>query len=77
MNTHIVLAMSKKGTTFAAYYVTMMKNLADEMAGVEKPLEDEEFNSYILTGLCPKYYQLVTSIVTHVEPILFTELSKS
>lgn len=74
VNTRIALATTKKGTMSAANYIAKMRNLADEMAVAGKPLGDEEFISYVLTGLGPDYNSLVTSIVTRVEPISFNEL---
>ena len=55
-------------------YIAKMRAVADEMATTRKPLGDEEFNSYVLTGLGSDYNSLVTSIVTRVEPISFNEL---
>ena len=52
-------------------YIAKMRAVADEMATTRKPLGDEEFNSYVLTGLGSDYNSLVTSIVTRVEPISF------
>lgn len=74
VNTRIALVTSKKGSTSATDYIAKMKTLADEMAIAGKPLGDEEFNSYIPSGLGPEYNPLVTSIVTSVEPVTFTEL---
>jgi hypothetical protein len=52
-----------------------MKSYADEMKDVERPLGDDEFTSYILTGLDQEEYNpLVSAVLTRIEPISYTEL---
>ncbi|CAN6294032.1 unnamed protein product [Urochloa humidicola] len=74
VNTRIALATTKKGNMTATDYIAKMKSFADEMAIAGKPLGDEEFTSFVLTGLGPHYNPLVTSVVTRIEPISFNEL---
>jgi hypothetical protein len=58
-----------------ADYYNKMKSHADDMASSGHPLGDEEFVTYILTGLDEElYHSLVSSIVTRVEPISPLEL---
>jgi hypothetical protein len=58
-----------------AEYFTKMKTHADEMVAYGQPLGDEEFVTYVLTGLDDEFYiPLVSSIVTHIEPISPSEL---
>jgi hypothetical protein len=56
-----------------------MKALADEMASAGRKLEDDEFVSYILTGLDLYYDGVAFVVAARVEPIsieeLFTQLT--
>jgi hypothetical protein len=71
----ITLATSRKGTMTMADYYSKMKSYADDMAACGQPLSDEEFTTYVLTGLDEDFYNpLVSSIVTRVEPISLPEL---
>jgi hypothetical protein len=45
------LATTRKGDQTTVVYYNKMKIFADEMAVVGKPLEDEDFISYVLVGL--------------------------
>lgn len=54
--------------------MTKMKMLADEMAAAGKPLGEDEFMSYVLTGLDEDYNPLVTAVLARVEPIGYSEL---
>lgn len=53
---------------------THMASLADDMVAAGRKLEDEEFISYILTGLDLDYDFVVSSVAGRVEPISITEL---
>jgi hypothetical protein len=68
------LAPPKKGSLTVIEYISKMKILADDMASTGKKLNDEDFISYILTGLDTKYNFVVSSIARRVEPITFAEL---
>jgi hypothetical protein len=68
------LATTQKGSSTVEEYVSKMKSFADDMASTRKKLDDEELNSYILTGLDYEYNSLVSSIAARVEPITFGEL---
>jgi hypothetical protein len=70
----MALAMTQKGSSTVAEYITKMKTLADEMASAGKKLDDEELTSYILAGLDSKYNSIVSFIVARVELISFGEL---
>jgi hypothetical protein len=45
------LATTRKGDQTTVVYYNKMKIFADEMVVVGKPLEDEDFISYVLVGL--------------------------
>jgi hypothetical protein len=49
------LATMRKGDMSAAAYYNKIKGFADEMAAAGKPLEDEDFISYVLAGLDQDY----------------------
>jgi hypothetical protein len=74
INTHMALATTQKGPSNVAEYISKMKTLADDMASIGKKLDDEEFDSYILTGLDSDYDSVVSSIAARTEPISFDEL---
>jgi hypothetical protein len=74
INTRMALAMTKKGSSTVAEYISKMKILVDEMASAGKKLDDEELTSYILAGLDSEYNSIVSSIAARVEPISFGEL---
>jgi hypothetical protein len=75
VHTRIALATTRKGLSTMGKYYSKMKNLAEEMAASGSCLGDEEFIAYVLSGLDEEIYNsLVSSIVTHVEPISPSEL---
>jgi hypothetical protein len=58
-----------------ADYFSKMKSYADEMAASGQSLTDEDFTTYVLTGLDAEFYNpLVSSIVTRVESIALPKL---
>jgi hypothetical protein len=62
INTRMALAMTQKGSSTMAEYISKMKILADEMASAGKKLDDEELTSYILAGLDSEYNSIMSSI---------------
>jgi len=75
VNTRITLATTKKGNSTASEYLAKMKSYADEMKDAGRPLGDDEFTSYILTGLDQEDYNpLVSAVLTRIESISYTEL---
>jgi hypothetical protein len=55
--------------TTATYY-NKMKGFADEMATAEKPLEDEDFVSYVLTGFDQDYNSFMENVIGKNEILL-------
>jgi hypothetical protein len=51
-----------KGEQFAAVYYNKMKDFADEMIAAGKPLEDEDFISYIMACLDRDYNSFVENV---------------
>ncbi|WVZ49109.1 hypothetical protein U9M48_000490 [Paspalum notatum var. saurae] len=64
MQIRMQLATIQKSDLSAADYFRKVKRLADTLAAIGKPLQDEEFISYLLRGLPSDYDSLVTSITT-------------
>jgi hypothetical protein len=60
LRTH--LATTCKGDQSAAVYYNKMKGFIDEMAVVGKPLEDEDFISYVLAGLDQDYNSFMENV---------------
>jgi hypothetical protein len=48
--------------------------LFDELAAVGRPISMEEFNFYVFRGLRNEFKDLVTSLSTKADPILYTDL---
>lgn len=78
VNTRIALATTKKGVSSVAKYFAKMRGFADELGAAGKPLDDEEFVSFLLTGLDEDFNPLVTAVVARSDPItpgdLYTQL---
>jgi hypothetical protein len=60
MSTHDSAAVTP--CHYAAAYYNKMKGFADEMAAAGKPLEDEDFISYVLAGLDQDYNLFVKNM---------------
>jgi hypothetical protein len=52
----------------------LAKSLFDELAAASRPLSLEDFNLYIFHGLRGDFKDLVTSLVTKVEPLSYADL---
>jgi hypothetical protein len=61
------LFTTRKGEQLAATYYNKMKGFADEMDAASKPLEDEDFISYVLAGLDQDYNSFVENMVKKTE----------
>jgi hypothetical protein len=55
----MALSTTQKGSSTMAEYISKMKTLADDMASAGTKLDDEEFGSYVLTGLDSDYNSVV------------------
>jgi hypothetical protein len=51
-----------------------MKQLADTLAAIGKPLSEDEVVAYILVGLGPDYDALVTSLTTRNDDLTLDEV---
>lgn len=63
------LATTCKGNLSATAYYNKMKGFADELAAAGKPLSDEDFVSYIVTGLDQEYNSFVENMCARSDPI--------
>jgi hypothetical protein len=50
------------------------KSLFDELAAVDQPMSLEDFNLYVFRGLRGEFKDLVTSLITKAEPLLYADL---
>lgn len=55
-------------------YFRKVKSLADTMAFISRPLEDEEAVCHMLASHGSEYDSLVTSMTTHADPVTLTDL---
>ena len=74
INTRIALATTKRGNMTITEYFTKMKTLKDEMQAGGKPLDDEDFLQYIITGVGPEFSEVVSVVCARVESISIGEL---
>jgi len=66
------LSHLKKKDMTAADYFQKMKTLADTMASIGNPLQDQEILGYMLAGLGSLYEALVTTVSTRDTPVSLT-----
>jgi hypothetical protein len=50
------------------------KSLFDELAAASRPMSLEDFNLYVFSGLRGEFKDLVTSLITKAEPLLYVDL---
>jgi hypothetical protein len=73
-NLRIALANTKKLNMSTATFFAKMQNLADSLAAVGRPVDEEELVSFILAGLGHAYIGLVEAIGLMKIPISVNEL---
>jgi hypothetical protein len=69
VNTRIALTMIKKLQLSVSDYYSKMRQYADELVATGAPLRDDEFVTYLLTGLDEEYNPVFTAIVAQPDPI--------
>ena len=52
----------------------LVKSLFDELVVAGRPLSLEDFNLYMFCGFCGEFKDLVTSLITKVEPFSYVDL---
>jgi hypothetical protein len=75
ITTRMALATSRKGSLSVAGYLAKMQGLANDMAAVEKALDDEDLVQYILSGLDEDYDSVVNSVLAQTILITVSELA--
>jgi hypothetical protein len=70
------LATTRKGDQSAAIYYNKMKGFTNEMAAAGKPMEDDDFISYVLAGLDQNYNSFLENIASKTEITLDTVYSQ-
>jgi hypothetical protein len=73
VNTRLQLATTWNGRMMIAEYVNKMRLLADEMAAVERILEEDELVEYILIGLSHEY-PIVSVVIAKTSTLSVSEL---
>jgi hypothetical protein len=58
------LCTTKKDNLSITEYVSKMRSLGDELASASKPINDNEWISYILTSLGYEYNSIASTLVT-------------
>ena len=73
-NIRTALINAQKGNQSVATFFAAMRGLADELAAVGKPIQDDELISYILHGLDMDYQPLASALDARVTPVTLDEL---
>ncbi|KAE8793732.1 hypothetical protein D1007_31567 [Hordeum vulgare] len=68
-NIRTALINAQNGNQSVTSFFASMRGLADELAAVGKPIQDDELISYILHGLDMDYQPLVSAIDTRVTQV--------
>lgn len=52
-------------------YLQLAKSVTDSLSAIQKPVDKGDLVWHIHRGLTPDYESLVTSLITHIEPLTF------
>ncbi|KAJ0981009.1 hypothetical protein J5N97_009264 [Dioscorea zingiberensis] len=74
MQIRLQLSTTQKKELSVSDYFNKMKNLADTLAAISQPLQDEEVITYNLAGLDSEFDPLVTSITTRANQMSLNDL---
>ena len=64
----------RQGDASVTTYIQHAKSFFDELVAASRPLSLEDFNLYIFHGLHGEFKDLVTSLVTKTELLLYADL---
>ena len=64
----------RQGDASVSMYMQQAKSLFDELAAAGRPMSLEDFNLYVFRGLRGEFKDLVTSLITKAEPLLYADL---
>jgi hypothetical protein len=78
-NSHIIqldgsLQDIRQGDESVTQFMQKAKALFDELAAAGRPVSLEDFNLYVFRGLREEFKDLVTSLITKVEPLSYADL---
>jgi hypothetical protein len=74
MQLHGSLQDLRQGDESVTQFMQKAKALFDELAAASRPVSLEDFNLYVFCGLRGEFKDLVTSLVTKAEPLLYADL---
>jgi hypothetical protein len=64
----------RQGDSSISIYMQQAKSLFDELTTTGRPMSLKEFNLYVFSGLRGEFKDLVTSLITKAEPLLYADL---
>jgi len=64
----------RQGDSSVSIYMQQAKSLFDELAVAGRPISLKDFNLYVFRGLRGEFKDLVTSLITKVEPLSYADL---
>jgi hypothetical protein len=64
----------RQGDSLVSLYMQQAKSLFDELAATGRPVSLENFNLYVFCGLRGEFKDLVTSLITKIEPLSYADL---
>ncbi|KAJ0972283.1 hypothetical protein J5N97_020242 [Dioscorea zingiberensis] len=74
MQIQLQLSTIQKKDLYVADYFNKVKYLADTLAAIGRPLEDEEIITYLLAGLDSEFDPLVTSVTTRIDSMSLNDI---
>jgi hypothetical protein len=74
MQLHGSLQDLQQGDESVTQFMQKAKALFDELAAAGQPISLEDFNLYVFRGLHGEFKDLVTSLVTRADPLLYADL---
>jgi hypothetical protein len=64
----------RQGDALVAMYMQQAKSLFNELATTDRPISLKGFNLYVFNGLRDEFKDLVTNLITKVEPLSYVDL---
>lgn len=74
MQIRLQLSTIQKKDMSVADYFNKVKQLADTLAAIRNPLEDEEIITYLLVGLDSKFGPLVTFVTMRTDAMSLSDI---
>ena len=73
INTRLSLTTLQKGDMNITTFVGKVRPLANELAIIGKPIDDDDLISYIIAGLDEEYVPVISSIVGRPDQVTVSE----